>query len=384
MSKINYRIVYNRKKRLNAEGKALLQVEAYAKGKRVYFSTNVYITPKQWDNKRKVIKSHAASDSLNYYLKEFITNLELRELELWRQGHDVSLNMLKGNTKQDTNNSFFEFIKKEIGESSSKESTKRNRNSTLKLLLDFKVKMRMDEVTIQFVYDFETYLSKRGYNVNTIAKHMKHLRSFINAAINKGLLEAKDYPFHRYKIKTKESEHTFLLPEELQKLENLSLSPEYSNENHVLDAFLFCCYTGLRFSDFVNLSERNITYIDNKPWIVFHTIKTGIEIRLPLHLLFDGKGCNILHKYQNNLNAFFLLQSNSKTNKVLGYISKLAGIEKHISFHVARHTNATLLLYKGASITTVQKLLGHRNISTTQIYSEVLNRTIIRDLEKCI
>jgi site-specific recombinase XerD len=101
-------------------------------------------------------------------------------------------------------------------------------------------------------------------------------------------------------------------------------------------------------------------------------------------LLFEGKGFDILQKYQNNVNAFFALQSNSKTNKVLGYISQLAGIEKHLSFHVARHTNATLLLYKGVSITTVQKLLGHRNISTTQIYSEVLNRTIIRDLERCI
>jgi integrase len=213
---------------------------------------------------------------------------------------------------------------------------------------------------------------------------MKHVRFFVNTAINKGLLEAKDYPFHRYKIKTKESEHTFLLPEELQKLEELSMSINHFNESHVLDAFLFCCYTGLRFSDFINLSERNFIYIDNNPWIVFHTIKTGTEIKLPLHLLFEGKGFDILQKYQNNVNAFFALQSNSKTNKVLGYISQLAGIEKHLSFHVARHTNATLLLYKGVSITTVQKLLGHRNISTTQIYSEVLNRTIIRDLERCI
>ena len=85
MNKISYRIVYNRKKRLNAEGNALLQVEAYLKGKRIYFSTNIYLTPKQWDNKKKMIKSHVAAGSLNYYLREFITKLELRELELWKQ-----------------------------------------------------------------------------------------------------------------------------------------------------------------------------------------------------------------------------------------------------------------------------------------------------------
>lgn len=384
MSKIRYRTIYNRKNHLNAEGKALLQVEAYSKGKRTYFSTNIYLTPSQWDDKKKMVKSHAAAESLNYYLREFITKLELRELELWRQGYDVSLNMLKGSAQSYINNSFIDFIREEIKSSSLKISTKNNRNSTLKLLCDFKEWIGFDEVTIQLIYDFESFLSKRNYNVNTIAKHMKHLRLFVNFAINKGYIDTKDYPFRRYKIRTKVSEHTFLLPEELQRLEKLGTSTKTTNRNHILDAFLFCCYTGVRYSDFVNLSEQNLVYIDNSPWIIFQTMKTGAEIKLPLHLLFKGKGWNILSKYRNDLNAFFSLHSNSKTNKELEYIGKLAGIDKHISFHVARHTNATLLLYKGVSITTVQKLLGHRNISTTQIYCEILNNTIIRDLEKCI
>lgn len=62
-------------------------------------------------------------------------------------------------------------------------------------------------------------------------------------------------------------------------------------------------------------------------------------------------------------------------------IGKLARINKHFSFHSARHTNATLLIYKGANITTVQKLLGHKNLATTQIYGEVMGSTIVRDLK---
>ena len=68
-------------------------------------------------------------------------------------------------------------------------------------------------------------------------------------------------------------------------------------------------------------------------------------------------------------------------NHDLGMIGKIAGIGKHFTFHTARHTNATLLLYQGAKITTVQKLLGHRNIGTTQIYSEVMDTTVVWDLE---
>ena len=52
-----------------------------------------------------------------------------------------------------------------------------------------------------------------------------------------------------------------------------------------------------------------------------------------------------------------------------------------ITFHMARHTNATLLLYNGANITTVQKLLGHKSVRTTEIYSDIMDMTVIRDLE---
>ena len=59
------------------------------------------------------------------------------------------------------------------------------------------------------------------------------------------------------------------------------------------------------------------------------------------------------------------------------------GINKRISFHTARHTNATLLIYEGVNITTVQKLLGHQSVKTTQIYADVMNETLVKDLKKC-
>ena len=55
---------------------------------------------------------------------------------------------------------------------------------------------------------------------------------------------------------------------------------------------------------------------------------------------------------------------------------------KRITFHSAWHTNATLLIDQGVNITTIQKLLGHRNVSTIQIYAEIMGKTIVKDLTR--
>ena len=73
----------------------------------------------------------------------------------------------------------------------------------------------------------------------------------------------------------------------------------------------------------------------------------------------------------------------NQIHKDLKKIGVLAKIEKHFSFHTARHTNATLLIYNGAQITTVQKLLGHQSVKTTQGYSDIFSGTIVKDLKKC-
>jgi len=383
MKKICYRPVYNRKKQLNSQGKALLQIEAYLEKRKVYFSTHIYLLPEQWDNRRKLIKQHPHAESLNYQIKEFIMKLEEKELSLWRNGRNITLESLKEEFRSKTSQSFLSFIKEDIEASQTKKSTKQNRFSTYTLLYKFRNHIEFKDLTPRFVYDFEKFLFDNNFKTNTVAKHMKHLKAFVNSAINKAYIDLNDYPFRRYRIKMSETKHVFLLPEELEKLETLELTGRRKRLMHTLDAFLFCCYTGLRYSDFSNLSDKNFVFIDRKPWIIFNTIKTGAEVKLPLTLLFEGKAWKLLRKYKGHMKNFFSIKPNSTVNKELIRIGKYAGIEKHFSFHSARHTNATLLIYKGANITTVQKLLGHRNVTTTQIYSEVMSSTIVKDLKKC-
>ena len=83
------------------------------------------------------------------------------------------------------------------------------------------------------------------------------------------------------------------------------------------------------------------------------------------------------------MSTLFHLPANSTVDKRLLAIARHAGIRKRFSFHSARHTNATLLLAQGVSVTTVQKLLGHKNVRTTMNYCEVINQTIVKELKKC-
>lgn len=383
MSKIIYSLVYNRKKCLNKKGMALIQVEAYLDRKKKYFSTKVYLKPEQWDAKKLIVKNHPNADALNQLIYEFIAMIEKKELELWQQGKRISLELLKDTLKSRENNtSFILFFKQEVMNSSLKESTKRNHLSTLILLQEFKKDVSFSDLTFEFISSFEYFLQTKGYHINTIAKHMKHLKRHVNIAINKEYIEIQKYAFRKYKIKTVENKHTHLIPEELEKLERLSLTGRYTKYQKTLDAFLFCCYAGMRYSDFINLSPDNIVDIHQETWLIYKSVKTGTEVRLPLYLLFGGKGLVILAKYRDTIREFFHLRNNSNANKELIIIARLSGLSKKISFHTARHTNATLLIYNGVNITTVQKLLGHKSVKTTQVYTNIMDRTIVHDLEK--
>ena len=384
MEKISYNLVFNRKKRLNKRGMALVQVEAYLNRKKMYFSTKIYLKPEQWDAKRKMVKNHPNANVLNRMLYENIAAIERTELGLWQQGKSISLDLLKNSIDKPLSNgrSFLTFFKEEIANSSLKESTRQNHLSTLELLQEFKKEVLFTDLTFEFVSSFDNYLQSKGYHLNTIAKHMKHLKRYINVAINKEYMDIQKYAFRKYKIKSIEGSHTHLAPEELHKFENLQLTGRYTRLQKTKDAFLFCCYAGLRYSDFTNLTSANIVEFHQETWIIYKSVKTGMEVRLPLYLLFEGKGIQILQRYKDDFNSFFKLKDNSNINKELNILAGLAKIDKRVSFHTARHTNATLLLYNGANITTVQKLLGHKSVKTTQVYANIMDITVVRDLEK--
>lgn len=379
MDKIKYRLVYNRKKQLNKQGTALVQVEALLNQRKVYFRTNLYLKPEHWNSRNAQVDNHPQAHDLNSMLFEFVLHLQAIELSLWKRGIPVTLSLLKDAIKKDkpVNVTFPVFARIYVQESDRKRSTKENLLTTITVLQEFRPGLDFKDITYTFLRDFEVHLKEKGNSVNTVAKHMRQLRTLVNEAINQGYIPSDAYPFRKYKIKQEKGQKEFLTPDELKRLENLDVDKKL---RHVLDAFLFCCYTGLRFSDFCQLSPANFIKINGKRWLHFTSVKTGVELRLPLHLLFEGKALAVLERY-DIITDFAKIGPNSEANKYLAQLATLARIRKHITYHTARHTCATLLVHQGVPITTVQKLLGHTSVRTTEVYSEVLSNTIIRDLK---
>ena len=115
MNKTRYTVIFNRKKKLNKQGKALLQIECYLNGRKKYFSTNIYIEPKDWHIKTRFIKTdYPNAIKLNKQITETLRNLENFELDKINNNKLFNLSMLDDFFKGEAVKTFTEFMELEI------------------------------------------------------------------------------------------------------------------------------------------------------------------------------------------------------------------------------------------------------------------------------
>jgi site-specific recombinase XerD len=209
-------------------------------------------------------------------------------------------------------------------------------------------------------------------------KHIQRLRKMIRMAVDNEWIDRD--PFQKFKIRMERKEREFLSLNELQKIQTYHTVIE--RLRIVKDLFVFSCYTGIAYSDIMNLNEDNLVLsIDGKHWISTKRQKTKNSFKLPLM----GPALSIIKRYQyhpkRQPEKLFPKISNQKLNSYLKEIADACDITKNITFHVARHTFATTItLSNGVPIETVSKILGHTKLTTTQIYARVLDKKISEDM----
>ncbi|KAA6338075.1 Tyrosine recombinase XerC [termite gut metagenome] len=229
-----------------------------------------------------------------------------------------------------------------------------------------------------FIEQFVFYLQvENELKTNTISDTLVTLRRIVKKAINKGVIN-KD-PFLGYELERDKTKHKNLTKEELDKI----LSVELSKPAHQIsrDMFVLACFTGLAYVDIKNLTPEKIVTMENgSKWIQAQRKKTGT----PFNVRLMDIPLTIIERYKDSQASGQLLPVPSKgvIDNALRYIHRKCELKQGLSFHMGRHTFASLItLSEGVPIETVSRMLGHKNIKTTQIYAEVSHDKILQDMK---
>jgi integrase len=236
------------------------------------------------------------------------------------------------------------------------------------------------QIDHDFITNYEFYLrSERKCANNSAIKYIKNFGKIIRICLASGWLD-KD-PFVNYKAKVKRVDRIFLNREEIQAMADKVFTTERLNQ--VRDIFLFCCFTGLAYADVKKLKPAEIVKgLDGEMWIYTKRKKTDTPSRIPLL----PSALSLLNKYADhplccNTDKALPVSTNQKMNAYLKEIVDVCGINKILTFHIARHTFATTVtLSNGVPIESVSKMLGHTNIKTTQHYAKILDLKVGQDM----
>ena len=394
MMKSIFRVVfYLRSNYVNKEGKTSVMLRIYLNNERLSLgSTGISVKSSQWDKEKERIKGRTTEAlNTNLQLDNIASGLQsiFRRIEM---SDVVSLERIKseflGKKEEiDTLMQLFEKhngdVAKQVGVSVGK-ATLQKYNVCKRHFSEFLEKqykrsdLKLTELTYVVIREFDLYLrTEVGQNPNTATKTMKTFKTITLLGQKMGVLLHDPFMNHRFHIEP--VNRGFLTDEEILCIAHKQIN--IPRLELIRDIFIFSCFTGLAYIDVSNLTPDHIVTLGDKQWIMTQRQKTSVETNV---LLLDIPKA-IIAKYGGKTyrnGKLFPMLTNQKTNSYLKESADICGIKKNLTFHLARHTFATMSLSKGVPMESVSKMLGHTNIRTTQIYARITNKKIEHDMEE--
>ncbi|MBO6248472.1 MAG: site-specific integrase [Bacteroidales bacterium] len=353
-------------------GSTSLYLDIYVNGVRKYEALGLYLVPSsQPDAKAINERTRSVAEKIK---SDRILALQQRGIKEWDKIKKSKMALIDW-LKQYEQDSF-----------GFKQSTLKGRQDLRKKIeeyLDSKglSHIAMSEVDPDFCRGFLKFLDTAKNSVCTKQKdriiskgcahhHQAVFVGALNRAVREGIIQQN--PFKRLdrreKFHPSPEEREFLTIDELRTL----IAVPCSNDQ-VKKAFIFSCFTGLRLSDVRSLTWSKIHKLPDGETMYVHTLmqKTQKPVNVPL----SGMALQYLPQRGNPEDPVFQLPvSDATINYHVKRWVKAGGISKTISFHCSRHTFATMMLTLGADLYTTSKLLGHSNVTTTQIYSKIIDK----------
>jgi site-specific recombinase XerD len=326
-------------------------------------------------------------DAISRKIEQIHTNLKKSESEITAQ---IIMNKYLG--KDDKPKLLMEIfddhnkkMQASIGKGFKANTLKGYKSSVIHLIAYLQKAYKSTDIDISkidhgFIIGYEFYLrTEKDISDISVAKYMKHFRKIVNLCLAHRWIEFNPFAFYKNKAKAKDKE--FLSKQELKNIVNKDFNIRRLEQ--VKDIFLFSCYTGLSYADVKKLTRSEIRRgNDGKLWIFTNREKNQNASNVPL--LAVPK--TLMDKYADHpdckMKGFALpVLSNQKMNSYLKEIADLCCINKTLTFHIARHTFATTVtLSNNVPIETVSKMLGHKDLRTTQHYAKVLDAKVGKDM----
>jgi integrase len=333
------------REKLLKNGDTSLYLDIYHKGSRRYEFLDLTLIAKP----RTAVEKES-----NKTCKELADRIRLeRDLELKSGNLGIKLPSRKGS----------DFLKYMHGLAEQRKASKGNYDnwdSSLKQLKKYcNDQLFFSEIDPSFLEGFKSYLL-RTLSQNSASTYYNKIKATLRQAHKDRIINFN--PSEQVKsIKPADSQREYLTHEEVQRLAEAECEvPELKR------AFLFSCFTGLRWSDVIKLKWKDLQ--NNS--IAFRPKKTSDKF---MYVPLSPTASKILGEHGNlDSKAFKISYSSWNNIRLLEWCHK-AKIYKHITFHCARHTFATLALENGADLYVIQKLLGHSEIKTTAVYTKIVD-----------
>ncbi len=253
-----------------------------------------------------------------------------------------------------------------------------------------KYKLDFDTITMDFYYDFIEWCESKGYSKNYIGKFISNIKYFMSEAHEEKLHNNLVFRSRKFKKLSEDTDELYLTIEELGKIEKVDLSRYPEGYNTARDLFIIGAYTGLRVSDFNNLSEDNLLLVLNTKVFKVATKKTGEPVVIPIHPVVN----RILAKRNGSLPPKL---SDQKINDYLKDIGKEAEINtnfrrtstkggqkvttlkpryEHIKTHTARRSFCTNAYLSGMDSIDIMAISGHTTEKSFLRYIKVTKEQI--------
>lgn len=247
---------------------------------------------------------------------------------------------------------------------------------------DYHPGARLGDVDKRFCIGFIDFLrharknrgTSEALSPNTQRAYFSFFNAVLNEAVRAGRIDRNPVAMVSpdEKVSKPETSREYLTEKEVEALiriwEEEEREERREEKKQDLGAFLFCCFCGLRHSDVEAMQWRDI----DQGMIRLRQKKTGTEVVIPL----SRNAWRFLPERPREWEGkkVFRLSSLSTAREKLRRAAEAAGIKKRVTFHVSRHTFATMILTAGADLYTTSKLLGHTDVKTTQVYARIVDR----------